>query len=247
MRVVSGMHFIRLPEKGNIMSSDFTLNYIFDPLCGWCYASAPALAAMANQYGEHLTMRPSGLFNEPRPVSAIAEHAWTNDQRIGEMTGQTYTSSYHQNVLLAPDGVFSSRMLTRALVALGQIERGLEPHFLHDAQRARYIDGQDTSRPEVVAEIAAAVAQSRGHAVNAEDLLTRLKEDTDLHRATEDRINETQSLMREQSVSRVPRLIIQTSNGSRIIDGDLLYAGGDAILSALSGILPPRGDTPLAM
>src|SRR5271163_4890850 len=38
------------------------LDYFFDPLCGWCYASAPALEALAEAFPDALTMLPSGLF-----------------------------------------------------------------------------------------------------------------------------------------------------------------------------------------
>ncbi len=38
------------------------LLYLFDPLCGWCYAAAPAVTAMASEYGPAFEFMPSGLF-----------------------------------------------------------------------------------------------------------------------------------------------------------------------------------------
>jgi len=59
-----------------------------DPFCGWCYASAPALKAVAERFPAALTMRPSGLFAGARPIASIADHSWRNAKRIAELTGQ---------------------------------------------------------------------------------------------------------------------------------------------------------------
>ena len=70
------------------------LYYFFDPLCGWCYASAPALAGLAEAFPDALTLMPSGLFSEEnaRDISPEwAAYAWRNDQRIEKMTGANST------------------------------------------------------------------------------------------------------------------------------------------------------------
>ncbi|MFN3273275.1 MAG: DsbA family protein [Paracoccus sp. (in: a-proteobacteria)] len=222
------------------MTADFSLSYFFDPLCGWCYASAPALAVLARHHGDRLTMRPSGLFAAPRPVSSIADHAWTNDRRIGAMTGQTFSAAYHRNVLLAPDGIFSSAALTRALVALGQSNRALEPAFLHAAQIARYVDGRDTSRPDVVAGIAAMVARAHGHNARTSAWRARLAEDAALHRATTARVAGSRDQMDLLGIRGVPQLALHLPDETRLIDTSALYAGGEALLSEVAAHLPQR-------
>lgn len=75
-------------------SQPFRLLYLFDPLCGWCYAAAPAVAAMAEEYGPAFEFMPSGLFagsGARPPNDAMATHAWTNDQRIAQITGQVFS------------------------------------------------------------------------------------------------------------------------------------------------------------
>jgi putative protein-disulfide isomerase len=65
------------------------LKYIFDPLCGWCYASAPALQALSEAYPDVLELMPSGLFSDAGArvmTPEWAHHAWSNDQRIEAMT-----------------------------------------------------------------------------------------------------------------------------------------------------------------
>ena len=115
------------------MDRTYRFTYLFDPLCGWCYAAAPALERIAERHGDSLRLVPTGLFSELRPVATIADHARANDDRIQELTGQPFTNAYHQGVMRAPGGLLSSLPLTRALVALGLIDPALEPRFLHEA------------------------------------------------------------------------------------------------------------------
>ncbi len=211
----------------------FQLTYLFDPLCGWCYAAAPALKRLAETHGAQLTMMPTGLFVPPRPVSAIADHARDNDDRIGALTGQTFTEAYHQGVMRAPDGIFSSLALTRALVMLGQIDRALEPVYMHAAQEARYVDGLDTARAEVAAGIAQQVARRFGIERDAATLEAAIKDDPALEEATDRRIAEALALMQRLSIRGVPQLVVTDGHGTRIVHSQTLYAGGNAVLATL--------------
>jgi putative protein-disulfide isomerase len=38
--------------------------YIFDPLCGWCYASTAAVAELNERWPNQLEMLPCGLLQE---------------------------------------------------------------------------------------------------------------------------------------------------------------------------------------
>ena len=55
------------------------LHYIFDPLCGWCYAAAPALKFLQAQEGVEVVLAPTGLFAGAGawPMDAqFAAYAW---------------------------------------------------------------------------------------------------------------------------------------------------------------------------
>ena len=71
--------------------------YFHDPLCGWCYASAPALQALSEAYPEQLNLLSSGLF-AGRGARALtpdwAQYAWKNDQYISSVTGQVFSTEY---------------------------------------------------------------------------------------------------------------------------------------------------------
>lgn len=213
--------------------SDPEFQYFFDPLCGWCYASAPALAGLVEAYGGRVEMMPVGLFAEPRPIATIAEHAWRNDRRIGELTGQRFTEAYHRNVLQAPGGIFTSAPLTTALVALGELDASLEQPFLSAAQSARYVDGRDTSRIDEVARVAEWVALRHGLAFDPPSFAVRLQHDEALRERAQKRMAYARGAMASLPGRGVPRLLVRLENASHTVDGELLYAGKDRLLAAI--------------
>ncbi|WP_407523899.1 protein-disulfide isomerase [Methylobacterium oryzisoli] len=218
---------------------DLECRYLFDPLCGWCYASAPALAGLAERYGDRLRMLPVGLFVQPRPVGAIADHAWRNDQRIAALTGQPFSEAYHRDVLLAPDGVFTSGPLTLALAALGEADAALEPRVLHAAQIARYVDGRDTSRVEEVVRVAVAVAGEAGLRLDPDGLADRLRSDAGLAERVAARVRAAQAALQGLPGRGVPQLLVRVGATTHVIDGQTLYAGRDATLAVIARLARP--------
>ena len=222
------------------MQADQTiqLDYFFDPFCGWCYASAPALAALADAYPDALAMRPSGLFanDGTRLMSSMADHAWRNDTRIAELTGQRFTADYRDRVLRDPQALFDSTYPTRAIVALGAIDTRLEPVLLHALQTARYIEAKDTAKAEIVAGVAAHVARSHGRALDEASFADRLVRDGDLAERTDGRVRETLVRMRALPGSGVPQLLVGVGDHREVVQGADLYGGADAVTQAIERI-----------
>jgi putative protein-disulfide isomerase len=214
------------------------LEYFYDPFCGWCYASAPALAALAETYPDELLMRPSGLFANggSLPISEMAEHAWRNDTRIADLTGQTVTLEYRERILQNPDGLLDSTYATRAIVALGEVDAPLEQKLLHALQTARYVDAKDTARAEVVAAVAAEVARSQGHAIDKTAFEDRLRNDEVLAADTADRMQKTVSRMRTLPSSGVPQLLVSVGDHREVVQGHDLYGGAEIVVEAVTGV-----------
>lgn len=211
------------------------LQYIFDPLCGWCYASAPALDYLARHHADRLELMLSGLFCDEgaRIISAEwANHAWTNDQRIATLTGQKFTEDYHQ--LLLSGARFDSHFMNLALTAFHQIDPAAEAGLYHDLQIARYVKGLDTSRSDVVADITIGYAAAHNLDFISEDFASQLESDEELGRITEKRIAEVKSLMNAKGIRGVPLLIATVNGTEHIISGYDLYAGADGISKALA-------------
>ncbi len=219
--------------------TSMTFRYLFDPLCGWCYASAPALAALADRYGEQLQMMPSGLFlgSGSRPLAQIADHSTRYGKLIAEKTGQAYSDAYFRELLRKPNGVFDSGPATFALVALGEIDRSLEPRFLHAKQTARYVHARDTSLPAEVTAVAVEVASDAGFSLNAKKFERSLIEDDTLAAKVCQRIATSGHLMDRLPVQGVPALVMTVDGNDRILQGPTIYSGGPTLLAAIDEIL----------
>jgi len=215
------------------VTTDIELQYFFDPFCGWCYASAPALAGLADKFADKLKMRPSGLFVGGRPISSIADHAWRNDQRIQSLTGQRFSEEYLRNVLLAPDGIFDSGPATLALTALGESDMRIEPRFLHAVQIARYVEGRDTSNPHEVAKVAVRIAAEHGIELTAGTFDERLRSDADLRERTLKRMEDSQRQMSALGIRGVPQLVAVVNGKPHVINGEDLYHGPARIVATL--------------
>src|SRR5271163_1223925 len=219
----------------------FEIEYFYDPLCGWCYASGPALDAIANAYPKALRMRPSGLFagSGARPMSSIADHSWRNAKRITQISGQKYTTAYINGVLRRPGALFDSTYTTRAIEAVGEIDPLLEPRMLRALQHARYIDGKDTSQAEAVAAVAAEILTSLNIAADEATFAGRLVQDEDLAERTLCRMEETVQRMRTFPALGVPVVLVTDGDHREVVNGADLYGGESVVLQAIERARSP--------
>ncbi|MEQ9916556.1 protein-disulfide isomerase [Pectobacterium aroidearum] len=210
------------------------LQYLFDPLCGWCYASAPALQYLAKTYPEKLELLPSGLFSEEgaRAINAQwATHAWSNDQRIASLTGQRFSEAYHE--LLQSNSRFDSQYLNRALTAFRDIAPAAEAGLLHELQISRYVLGLDTSRSDVVAQISIKYAMTLKLDIPSHLISDQLTIGTTLSEMTNKRIQNVKALMGSLGVTGVPLLLVTSGGKTHAVSGHSLYGGTLAISNAL--------------
>lgn len=207
-----------------------TIHYIYDPLCGWCYGALPALQALQAQTGITLQMHPSGLFSGAgaRPMdSEFATYAWRNDQRIASLTGQRFTERYRSQILKTAGLRFDSGPATLALTAvhLAQPERELDA--LQAIQQARYIDGLDTTRTDVLVT----VLQAQG-LDTAATLLTASDENLQAHNLA--RVEQARSLMQQLGARGVPSLAVNMDNQLYTIDTSEAYTNPQAFAHQLA-------------
>ncbi|GLX12910.1 DsbA family protein [Pseudomonas straminea] len=220
--------------------ASFNFQYIFDPLCGWCYASSQALATLAERWPDQLDMLPSGLFSGAgaRTMSAgWAAHAWSNDQRIEAATGEVFSTTYRDKILADTTTAFDSTAINRALTAARQIHPTMEPRLLRHLQLARYVRGENTARAEVVACLTTQILAEAGHLRDSEELARQLTSDHQLAQQTDVRVQSAQVLMSRFGIQGVPQLLVRVDKRTHLLSTKALYQGPSFLLDELRALL----------
>ncbi|KGH19391.1 DsbA family protein [Comamonas thiooxydans] len=135
------------------------LHYIFDPLCGWCYAAAPLVKAAREVPGIDVQWHAGGMLTGAHTRTITADwrdKVMPSDQRIAEMTGQPFGDAYLNGLLNDIGAPLDSEPPTTALLAAEALAgKGLE--MLAAEQKAHYVEGRRISEPAVLRELAAGI------------------------------------------------------------------------------------------
>lgn len=176
--------------------------YLFDPLCGWCYAVSNGIRKLAETADVELI--PTGLFSHDKLMTPEwAEHAWTNDQRISKITGLPFSEAYYQNILQKPTN-FNSFTLVQALTAVKATESARELETLRAFQKARYEEGLDTAKLDVLAEILSQIGCTQA---------VEFLQNPAIEQAANQRIVEGANIAKQFGISGVPFVVKLTEQG----------------------------------
>ena len=132
------------------------MHYIFDPLCGWCYAAAPLLAAARALPGLELQWHAGGMLSGAARRTITPDwraHVMPHDERIAALTGQPFGDAYYNGLLNQVGATLDSTPPTVAMLAAEAMAgRGLD--LLARAQTAHYVEGQQISTLAVLQSLA---------------------------------------------------------------------------------------------
>lgn len=134
-----------------------TLHYVFDPLCGWCYAAAPLVEATRRVQGLAVMLHGGGMMsgaNRRTITPQWREYVMPHDRRIAQLSGQPFGDAYVDDLLRDTDAVMDSTPPTTAILAAEQLG-GLGLAMLHRLQRAHYLEGRRIADSDVLAALAA--------------------------------------------------------------------------------------------
>lgn len=195
------------------MVNKMKIYYLFDPLCGWCYGASATLQKLNEIYP--LTLTPTGLFYQSgRKMDAdFARYAWSNDQRIEKLTGQSFSQAYLENVLQG-EGEFDSENSLLALTAVQQIAPEKELTTLAALQTARYVDGLDNADFSVIEQVL--------HKLNLSQAAPLLTEQS-TKVALAQRLQFGQDFAKHCGVQGVLQLIVEKDEQLHIVPSKLLY------------------------
>ena len=212
------------------MNTKHTVTYLFDPLCGWCYGASPMVQKLAQQNSLKLELAPTGLFSgvNGRVLDAeFAQYAWSNDLRIGKMTGQPFTELYRTQVLGKQGSRLDSEAATLALTAVSLTEPQRELMTLKLIQEARYVHGLDITSPAVVEKL----LRDMGLAAAADKLASG---STELSLSNDARVQRAHRMMQTFGTSGVPALIVTKGDDRRLMRGDALFGSFDDLMGSLA-------------
>lgn len=192
------------------------LHYIHDPLCGWCYAAGPMVAAVA-KLGISVVLHGGGLWSEPTRI-AQDKRAYIReaDARIAAMTGVPFGRSYLDGLLMDPDMTLWSAPVTAATMAAGAVEPGADLRMLRAIQQAHYVDGRRVVETEVLVELAGAIG-----------LLPAVFGDALQAASPSAHITATRQLMQGSGLSGFPGFLLEKNGGLMRIDHEPFYGRAD--------------------
>ncbi|WP_256582490.1 DsbA family protein [Pseudomonas sp. Irchel 3A5] len=211
------------------MSAPISVTYLFDPLCGWCYGASSVLQHIDALDEFSITLLPTGLFadNNSRPMDAgFADFAWSNDLRIGALTGQPFSEVYQRQVLEDRTRRFDSGPATRALSAVAMTEPCRELEALAAMQRGRYVEGLDITDLETLARILTDIGLS-------ESASLLLAQDDGLLSHSRERVKLAQAIMAQVGTGGVPALVLGAGKARRLISSNALFGGWEGLIKDL--------------
>ncbi|MGB8417466.1 DsbA family protein [Paraburkholderia sp.] len=183
------------------------LHYIFDPLCGWCYAAAPLVAAAREVPGLTVQFHGGGMLAgaNRRPITPEwRTYVMPHDRRIEDLTGQPFGTAYFDGLLRDTGAIMDSEPPTTAVLAADALaDRGLD--MIARLQRAHYVEGRRIADPGVLVELATELGLD---AAAFQQAFTRLSGD-----ATREHIAESRRLLAQVGGQGFPTFALERNSG----------------------------------
>lgn len=181
------------------------LHYIYDPLCGWCYAIAPLIAAAAEMSDLEIRLYAGGLMTGSRRKkisSEWREYVLPHDKRIALLTGQLFGDAYFNGLLRNENAVLDSIPPTKAIL-LAQKMNNAGLAMLARIQKAHFVEGREVAQTETLVELAQELGLQ--DFVEQFDLMT----DDEVQR----HIAATRQLMAQSDAQSFPTLLLEPADG----------------------------------
>ena len=191
------------------VNDTITLHYIFDPLCGWCYAAAPLVDAARNVPGLQVAFHGGGMMtgaNRRAITPQWREYVIPHDRRIAEMTGQPFGEGYFEGLLRDTSAVMDSEPPITAILAAESLRSGGGLDMVHRLQRAHYVEGRRIADAQVLKAVAAELGfDTEAFAAAVERLAGE---------ATAQHIAESRQLLQRAGGQGFPTFVLTRADGS---------------------------------
>ena len=192
--------------------STATLHYIYDPLCGWCYGSAPLVKAAREIGGLQFVLHGGGMMaGSARQLASesLRQFVMQHVARITGMTGQPFSEAYTNGLLRDTTAMLDSEPPTAAILAV-EAAAGRGADMLVHMQKAHYVEGRNLSDRAALAALAQEIGIERA-AFDAE-FLRALGSAVQLH------MTESRGLLARVGGQGFPTFALETEQGLTMLD-----------------------------
>lgn len=204
-----------------------TLHYVYDALCGWCYAAEPLVRAAA-EAGVPVVLHGGGLWDPGvHATDAKRRMMRETDARIAQLTGQVFGKAYLEGLLVDPQSVWWSRPTVAAVLAADAIQAGQGPAMVAAIQHAHYVEGRRVVEDAVLVEAAGALGLDPARFGEA---LSQVL--VDQH------IDETRTLMRRHGLQGFPSFLLEREGAIELLPHEACYGHPDAFVTMIRNAAP---------
>ena len=137
----------------------WSLLYVADPMCSWCYGFAPSLMAVRARWPElPLELVLGGLRAKGEPLDeGLRAKLRSHWGEVARRSGQPFSPAS-----LAREGwIYTTEPACRAVVAVREIAPAHTLAMFHAVQTAFYAQGQDVTDTHALADIAQGIGLAR--------------------------------------------------------------------------------------
>ncbi|WP_263263985.1 DsbA family protein [Pseudomonas sp. RIT-PI-S] len=202
--------------------TDSILHYVHDPLCGWCYAAAPLVAA-AQAAGLSIVLHGGGLWQPAVQLDLRQrEHIRENDERIAALTGVPFGAPYLNGLLGDSPMVLWSPPAHAAILAASSLKDGAGLAMLHAIQRAHYVEGRPVISETVLTALAEGLGLDKAAFLHAVALAP-----------VDEHIQATRRLMRTLGLRGFPGFILEQHGSLGTVEHALFYGQPAAFARAV--------------
>lgn len=186
------------------------LHYIYDPLCGWCYAAAPLVKAAravlpVRAHGGGMM---AGARRQP-VTPELRAYVMPHDRRIAQLSGQPFGAAYVDGLLRDTSAVFDSAPPIAAVLAADKLG-GAGLDMLARLQAAHYVEGRRIADRDVLVALAGDVGLDPDRFALQLDEARR--DDVDAH------IGATRRRMTQWGVAGFPGFVLERDGAFEPLD-----------------------------
>lgn len=186
-------------------NSKFSIIYVYDTLCGWCYGFSPVIKQVFEKYQDQFNFEViSGgmvLGEREGPIGEVAPYIKRAFKTVEDTAGVKFGEHFVNVVLEEGTQYFSSEKPAIALSVFKAYQPNHAILFAHDLQTAIYHDGLDLSKDENY------IALVEKHQINGQEFLEKLNSEEFKQAAYYDF-----ALARQLQVTGYPAVLIKTGD-----------------------------------